>query len=109
MSQLPLDFDVPLARDADPVASKRAVEAVRPKLVGLRLEAYRRAEQLCERYGDATASEIGRLNEAAEDLSRCESLRKRVRELVVAGWLEEAGERICRKSGSKVMAFKVKQ
>jgi hypothetical protein len=108
MSQQRIDFDAPVARTNDPAPSHAAAKAVRPKLVGLREEAYRRACILINDHGDATASEIGRAMEHVDDMARCESIRKRVRELVVSGYLIEAGTRVCRKTGSNVTVFKLK-
>ena len=98
----------PPVRRSDPAPAQAAAEAIKPKLAGLREIAYDRAVFLCKKHGDATANEIGYMNSGDDSPMRCESLRKRVRELVDLGYLIEVGERVCRQSGSKVTAYKVK-
>jgi hypothetical protein len=105
----PLDTELKApVRMSDPAPAQAAADAIKPKLAGLREIAYDRAVFLCKKHGDATANEIGYMLIGDDSPMRCESLRKRVRELVDLGYLIEVGSRKCRQSGSDVTAYQVK-
>ena len=88
--------DVKLRRHTDPGTSHQAAVEVAPKLTGLRAEFVRRLTEIgCA----ATANEV-----AAGD----ESIRKRAKECVAAGFIAVVGVRTCRITGKSAQVYWVR-
>lgn len=106
--QTMFDFDAkPLARSSDPETSKEAAREAAPNLGRCHRTVIAAMEITLTERDDATARELAK---TGHTLSSCtiehETLRKRVRELVVKGVFEEVGVRQCLVSGKKVTTFR---
>ena len=105
MNQLTL-FDTPakLSRKSDPITSQKSAAETEPKLNGL---------QSCCMWILGRALSPRTANEIASECVRqygkmAESYRKRMHELVDAGFVIECGERACEVTGKNAMTFRAK-
>lgn len=107
MNQQCFAFDTPakLSRRSDPITSQKSAAETEKQLGTLQsamLEMFRVS------LWPATANEAAK--EAASEFGGIpESYRKRARELVKQGLIEEAGERKCEVTGKSAMTFRVKE
>ncbi|TXH43688.1 MAG: hypothetical protein E6Q97_33725 [Desulfurellales bacterium] len=107
MTQLLLFTDTPakLSRRSDPITSQQSAAETQPQLGTLQkimLGMFKVS------LWPATSNEAAK--EAASEFGGMpESYRKRARELVKQGLIEEAGERKCEVTGKSAMTFRVKE
>ena len=94
----------PIARSSDPITSHQSAAETESKLGLLQ----RKFVFVLNQFGKPmTANEVAAM--AAEALGGCvESYRKRARELVNAGHIEECGFRPCQITGKNAQTFKAR-
>lgn len=106
MIQKTLNFDTPakLSRKSDPITSQKAAAETEKKLGRLQEQML---GMIRASLWPPTANEAAQ--EAASEFSgRVESYRKRIKELIDRGLIEECGERRCEVTGKACRTFKEK-
>lgn len=99
----------PIARHSDPITSQQSAAETEKKLGTLHQSFLCGLSRLSPHApdGSCTANEVA-AHCAELDGGMAESYRKRAKELVDAGLIEQAGERRCEITGKSAMTFRAK-
>lgn len=106
MIQKTLNFDIPtkLSRRADPITSQKSAAETAKRLGPLK-ESFLLGLRFLK---EATANEV-----ATDCVLQCggitESYRKRAKDLIRDGLIEECGERACKVTGKTATTYKLKE
>jgi len=107
MNQLTLGFDAPakLSRKADPITSQKSAAETENKLGPLK---HAFMWSLRKLLNPSTANEVAEVC-VTFDGGIAESYRKRAKDLIRDGFIEEHGERACKVTGKTATVYKVKE
>ena len=110
MIQKTLNFDIPtkLSRKSDPITSQKSAAETEKKLTGLQEKMLHVIKCMGE-VKAPTANEAAAMCIEVFRSGLSETYRKRAKEMVRAGLIEECGERACKVTGKTATTYKVKE